>query len=132
MADEGDEIALAAGFDAQHAKAVVGVVERDAVDKACQNFRGAHRRYLRHYPKIIGRSPADSIYRRSSRFRCDQTSGWQISTAMLLHLVQDHGRPPVRLPSCAVRGNRVVDRAQLSARLLLVLRKKLFANRTSS
>jgi hypothetical protein len=34
MADEGDEIALAAGFDAQHAKTVVGIVEGDAVDQA--------------------------------------------------------------------------------------------------
>jgi hypothetical protein len=32
MADEGDEIALATGFDPQHAEAVIRVVERDAVD----------------------------------------------------------------------------------------------------
>src|SRR5215471_19049442 len=48
MPDEGDEIALATGFDPQHAKAVVGVMERDAVDQARQDLRRAHRRYLRH------------------------------------------------------------------------------------
>jgi hypothetical protein len=34
MADEGDEIALASSFDAQNAEAVLGVVERDAIDEA--------------------------------------------------------------------------------------------------
>jgi len=38
MADEGDEIALAAGFDPQHAKAVLGVVERDPIDQPSQDF----------------------------------------------------------------------------------------------
>jgi hypothetical protein len=38
MANEGDEIALASRLDAQHAEAVLGVVERDAVDQAGQNF----------------------------------------------------------------------------------------------
>jgi hypothetical protein len=33
MANEGDEIALAAGFDTQNAEAVLGVMERDAVDQ---------------------------------------------------------------------------------------------------
>ena len=32
VANEGDEIALPAGFDPQHAEAVLGVMERDAVD----------------------------------------------------------------------------------------------------
>ena len=42
MADDGDEIALAAGFDAQHAEAVLGVVERDPVDQPSQDLgRGA-------------------------------------------------------------------------------------------
>jgi len=43
MPDEGDEIALASRFDAQHAEAVVGVVEGDAVDQAGQNLRRAYR-----------------------------------------------------------------------------------------
>ena len=43
MPDEGDEIALAAGFDPQHAEAVVGVVKGDAVDQAGQNLRRAYR-----------------------------------------------------------------------------------------
>ena len=34
VADEGDEVALAAGFDTQNAEAVLGVVERDPVDQA--------------------------------------------------------------------------------------------------
>jgi hypothetical protein len=56
MPDEGDEIALAASFDAEHAEAVLGIVEGDAVDQSCKDLRSAHRRYLRHYPEIIGRS----------------------------------------------------------------------------
>jgi len=43
MADEGDEIALAAGFDPQHAEAILGVMEGDAVDQAGQNLRRAYR-----------------------------------------------------------------------------------------
>ncbi len=31
MSDEGNQVALAAGFDAQHAEAILGVVERDTV-----------------------------------------------------------------------------------------------------
>src|SRR6516225_433703 len=48
MPDQGDEIALATRFDAEHAEAVVGVMEGDAVDQPRQNLRRAHRRYLRH------------------------------------------------------------------------------------
>ena len=48
MPNEGDEIALATGFDAEHAEAVVGVMEGDAVDQSRQHLRRAHRRYLRH------------------------------------------------------------------------------------
>ena len=33
MADQGDQIAMAAGFDANDAKAVFGVVVRDALDQ---------------------------------------------------------------------------------------------------
>jgi len=43
MPDEGDEIALATGFDPQHAEAVVGVMEGDAVDQARQDLRRARR-----------------------------------------------------------------------------------------
>jgi len=41
MADYGDEIALAAGFDPQHAKAVLGVVERDPDRPAQPRLRSA-------------------------------------------------------------------------------------------
>jgi hypothetical protein len=43
MANEGDEIALAAGFDTQNAEAVLGVMERDAVDQPRQEFDRARR-----------------------------------------------------------------------------------------
>ena len=49
MADEGDEIALAAGFDTQNAEAVLGVVESDAVDQPCQELgRAAYSCCVRH------------------------------------------------------------------------------------
>jgi hypothetical protein len=32
MANDGDQITLTSGFDAQNAEAVLGVVKRDAVD----------------------------------------------------------------------------------------------------
>jgi hypothetical protein len=38
MANEGDEIALAAGFDRQNAEAVLGVVERNPVDQPSQDL----------------------------------------------------------------------------------------------
>jgi hypothetical protein len=38
VADEGDEITLTASFDTQDAKAIFGVVERDAVDQPGQDF----------------------------------------------------------------------------------------------
>src|SRR5215471_20875717 len=41
MSDEGNEIALATGFDPQNAEAVVGVMEGDAVDQARQDLRRA-------------------------------------------------------------------------------------------
>src|SRR5215469_5003113 len=43
MPDKGDEIALASGFDAQHAEAVVGIMKGDAVDQSRQDLRRAHR-----------------------------------------------------------------------------------------
>jgi hypothetical protein len=60
MADEGDEIALAAGFDTQNAEPVLGVVECDPVDQPSQDLgRGARPRRLRHPGmmeiKILGR-----------------------------------------------------------------------------
>jgi hypothetical protein len=48
MANEGDEIALTAGFDPQHAEAILGIVERDAIDQAGQDLRRARRRCPRH------------------------------------------------------------------------------------
>jgi hypothetical protein len=41
MANEEDEIALAAGFNPQHAEAVFGVVEADAVNQARRDLRQA-------------------------------------------------------------------------------------------
>jgi hypothetical protein len=38
VAKNGDLVALAPGFDAQHAEAVLFVVERDALDKAGQDL----------------------------------------------------------------------------------------------
>src|ERR1700687_2150536 len=40
VADDGDQFAVAARLDAQDAQAVLGVVEGDALDKACQNLPG--------------------------------------------------------------------------------------------
>jgi len=34
VTEDGDQVALTAGFDAQHAEAVLFVVERDALDEA--------------------------------------------------------------------------------------------------
>ena len=49
MAKDGDQIALAAGFDPQHAEAVLVVVERDALDQPGQDLGwGACLRCLRH------------------------------------------------------------------------------------
>jgi hypothetical protein len=84
MANEGDQITLAASFNPQHAKAVLRVVEGHPVDQVREDLRRTHRRYLRHYPEIIGRPLADSICRGSSRFRYDQTSGSQITTETLM------------------------------------------------
>jgi hypothetical protein len=58
MADQGDEIALASGLNAQDTKAVLGIVERDAVDKPRQDLgRAACSCCVRHDPimAIIGR-----------------------------------------------------------------------------
>ena len=53
MTDEGDEIALAAGFDTQNAEAVLGVVERDAVDQPRQELgRSARPGWLYHRDKM--------------------------------------------------------------------------------
>jgi hypothetical protein len=54
MADEGNEIALTAGFDPQNAEAVLGIVERDAVDQARQDLRRARRRCPRHPAMMDG------------------------------------------------------------------------------
>jgi hypothetical protein len=60
MADEGDQVALAAGFDTQNAEAVLCIVERDAVDQRGQDFGwGACPRCFRHRlmmeNKVVGR-----------------------------------------------------------------------------
>jgi len=54
VANDGDEIALAAGFDTQNAEAVLGIVERDAVDQARQDLRRARRRCPRHPAMMDG------------------------------------------------------------------------------
>ena len=48
------EIALAAGSDTQNAEAVLGIVERDAVDQARQDLRRARRRCPRHPAMMDG------------------------------------------------------------------------------
>ena len=48
MTEDGDQVALAAGFDEQHAEAVLLVVEGDALDEAGQNLRRTHHRRARH------------------------------------------------------------------------------------
>ena len=58
MADEGDEIALAAGFDTQNAEAVLGIVERDAVDQPGQDLgRRAHSWCFGHQAMMGGYAP---------------------------------------------------------------------------
>ena len=53
MSDDGDEIALATSFDTQNAEAVLGVVERDAVDQPSQDLgRGARPGWLYHRGKM--------------------------------------------------------------------------------
>jgi hypothetical protein len=48
MTEDGDQVAPVAGFDAQHAEAVLLVVEGDALDEAGQNLRRTHHRRARH------------------------------------------------------------------------------------
>src|SRR5712671_4192979 len=59
VAEDGDQVALPAGFDAEHAEAVLVVVEGDALDEAGQDLRRTHRRCARHPGmieiKILGR-----------------------------------------------------------------------------
>ena len=70
MAEDGDQIALAAGFDPQHAEAVLGVVERDALDQAGQNLGWRARPWrLRH--RAIMRISAPGRYRSETN---DETS----------------------------------------------------------
>jgi hypothetical protein len=45
---EGDQVTLAAGFDAQHAEAVLFVVKGDALDEAGQDLRRTDGRCVRH------------------------------------------------------------------------------------
>ena len=55
VAEDGDQIALAAGFDPQHAEAVLGVVERDALDQPGQDLGRRCRGGIRHalpFPRI--------------------------------------------------------------------------------
>jgi len=40
VADNGDQVAVAARLDAENAEAVLGVVERDTLDDAGQNLPG--------------------------------------------------------------------------------------------
>jgi hypothetical protein len=60
MANDGDQITLTSGFDAQNTEAVLGVVKRDAVDQTGQNLGwGACPRCFWHRVmmenKILGR-----------------------------------------------------------------------------
>jgi hypothetical protein len=38
MPDRGDQLAVAAGLDPEHAKSVLGVVERNPLDEASENL----------------------------------------------------------------------------------------------
>src|SRR5215469_6061134 len=48
VTEHGDQVALTAGFDPQHAEAVLVVVEGDALDQAGQDLGRARRRCARH------------------------------------------------------------------------------------
>jgi hypothetical protein len=67
MANKGYEIALAAGFNTQHAEAILGVVERDAIDQAGQNLGWrAHPGWLHHRRKMNPKIRASYRHRASS------------------------------------------------------------------
>ena len=59
VTEDGDQVALPAGFDAEHTEAVIVVVEGYALDEAGQDLRRTHRRCARHPGmieiKILGR-----------------------------------------------------------------------------
>jgi hypothetical protein len=50
VADDGDQITLASGFDTQDAEAVLGVVERYPVDQSGQNLGWCARFGWLHHP----------------------------------------------------------------------------------
>ena len=53
MAEYGDQVALAAGFDTQHAKPVLSVVEGDALDNTGQGLDRRARLYCRRHRVIM-------------------------------------------------------------------------------
>jgi hypothetical protein len=55
VADDGDEITLTTGFDTQNAEAVLGVVERDAVDQSCEDLGWRARLGWLHHPRMMNR-----------------------------------------------------------------------------
>jgi len=60
MAKDGDQVALAAGFDAQHAEAVLAAVERHPVDQPGQDLGWRARPgYLRHKGMMETKIPLD-------------------------------------------------------------------------
>jgi hypothetical protein len=54
MTDEGDEIALPAGFDTQNAEAILGVVERDPVDQPSQDLGRGPCSWCFGHPGMMG------------------------------------------------------------------------------
>jgi hypothetical protein len=77
MAKDGDQVALAAGFDTQDAEPVLGVVECDALDQTGQDLsRGACPWCLRHRHMMeIDVRRGDSVkLPRSSSSRCVSTN----------------------------------------------------------
>jgi hypothetical protein len=78
VAENRDQVALAAGFDAQHAEAVLFVVEGDALDEAHEDLGWRARpRCLRHHSmmkmKILRRYRIEPA--RVSGAACDRTKG---------------------------------------------------------
>jgi hypothetical protein len=67
MANHGNEIALASRLDPQHAEAILGIVERDAIDQAGQDLGWrAHPGWRHHRRKMNPKIRASYRHRASS------------------------------------------------------------------
>src|ERR1700730_18224042 len=68
MAEHGEQVALAAGFDAQHAESVLIVVERDSFDEPGQDLGWRARPgCLRHQGMMETKIPLDQAREGSGR-----------------------------------------------------------------